>query len=174
MSASPKRQHSENCEHVLTRVFDAPRELLWKVWTDPKLLSQWWGPNHFTTPVCEMDVRPGGAYRIVMRSQDGIDYPLKGRYDEVVPPKLLVYTVDMSEHPAEWHEVLAKQLEGQEAYTSRPALCRVTFDDEGGKTRLTVRSTFDSSVLRDAFVRMGMETGWSQMLDKLASLLNNG
>ena len=89
-----------------------------------------------------------------------------------MPPKLLVYTVDMSEHPADWHELINKQLEGSEADTSRPALCRVVFDDEGGKTRLTIRSTFASSMLRDAFVRTGMETGWSQMLDKLAGLLS--
>jgi uncharacterized protein YndB with AHSA1/START domain len=167
----PKLRQSEDRDHVITRVFDAPRQLLWKAWTDPKLLSEWWGPNCFTTPVCKMDVRPGGSYRIVMRSPEGVDFPLKGRYDEVVPPELLVYTVDLSEHPADWHELLTKQLEGREADTSR-LLCRVTFEDEGGKTRLTIRSTFDSSMLRDAFVRMGMETGWGEMLAKLGTLLS--
>lgn len=170
MSASPKLQHSEGREYVITRVFDAPRELLWKAWTDPMLVAEWWGPKCFTTPVCEMDVRPGGAYRVVMRSPDGVDYPLKGRYEEVVAPKLLVYTVDMSEHPKDWHDLLTKQLEGKEADTSR-LLCRVSFEDEGGKTRLTVRSVFDSIVVRDAFVKMGMETGWGEMLAKLAALL---
>jgi uncharacterized protein YndB with AHSA1/START domain len=170
MNASPKLRQSEDRDYVITRVFDAPRELLWEAWTDPKLLSQWWGPNCFTTPFCKMDVRPGGSYRIVMRSPDGVDYPSKGRYEEVVPPKLLVYTVDLSEHPADWHEFLTKQLQGNDADISR-MLCRVSFEDEGGKTRLTVRSTFDSSALRDAFVRTGMETGWGEMLDKLAVLL---
>lgn len=170
MSALPTGRDTEDRDFVITRVFDAPRELVFKVWTDPKLVAQWWGPKCFTTPVCEMDVRTGGAYRIVMQSPDGIDYPLKGRFDEVVPPRLLVFTVDMSEHPKDWHDLLTKQLDGKEADISR-MLCRVTFEDEGGKTRLTVRSTFDSSVLRDAFVRTGMETGWSEMLDKLAMLL---
>jgi uncharacterized protein YndB with AHSA1/START domain len=171
MSASPKLQHTEGREHLITRVFDAPRELVFKAWTDPKLLAEWWGPACFTTPICEMDVRPGGAYRTVIRSPDGIDYPAKGIYREVVPPKLLVYTVDMSEHPADWYDLLTKQLEGKEADISR-LLCEVSFEDEGGKTRLTVRSTFGSSLLRDAFVRMGMETGWSEMLAKLADLLS--
>jgi uncharacterized protein YndB with AHSA1/START domain len=170
MSASPEVRDVEDRDFVMTRVFAALPELVWKAWTDPRLVARWWGPKSFTSPVCEMDVRPGGAYRIVMRSPDGIDYPMKGRFDEVVPPKLLVYTVDMSEHPADWQDLLTKQLEGNEPDTSR-LLCRVTFEDEGGKTRLTVRSTFDSSVLRDAFVRMGMETGWGEMLDKLALLL---
>jgi uncharacterized protein YndB with AHSA1/START domain len=161
----------EDRNFVITRVFDAPRELLWKAWTDPKLLAEWWGPACFTTSICEMDVRPGGAYRFVLRSPDGVDYPSKGRYEEVVAPKLLVYTVDMSEHPADWRDLLTKELEGKEADISR-LVCRVAFEDEGGKTRLTIRSTFGSSLLRDTFVRMGMETAWGEMLAKLGNLLN--
>jgi uncharacterized protein YndB with AHSA1/START domain len=170
MSASPKVRDVEERNFVITRVFDAPRELVFKARTDPELLTEWWGPAQFSTPIREMDVRPGGAYRIVLRSSDGIDYPVKGIYREVVPPKLLVYTVDMSEHPAEWQDLLTKQLEGKDADISR-LLCRVTFEEEGGKTRLTVRSTFPSTKVRDAFLRMGMETGWSEMLAKLAMLL---
>jgi uncharacterized protein YndB with AHSA1/START domain len=63
---------------VITRIFDAPRELVWKAWTDPKHMAQWWGPQGFTNPVCELDVRVGGAWRIVMRSSDGIEYPCGG------------------------------------------------------------------------------------------------
>src|SRR5437868_2842338 len=79
---------SVSAEHdfVITRVFDAPRSLVFKAWTDPQHMAQWWGPHGFTIPVCEMDVRPDGAYRIVMRGADGVDYPLKGVYHEIAEP----------------------------------------------------------------------------------------
>ena len=172
MKANPSVRQTEDREHVITRVFDTPRELVFKAWTDPRLVAEWWGPKCFTTPVCEMDVRPGGAYRIVMRSPDGVDYPLKGVYRDVRAPSLLVYTVDVSEHPADWHQLLTEHLQGNEADTSQPVLHTITFEPEGSKTRLIVRSTFDSAVLRDAFVKMGMEEGWGQILDKLADLLS--
>jgi uncharacterized protein YndB with AHSA1/START domain len=173
MNASPKLRDAENPEHVITRVFDAPRELVWKAWTEPKCLAQWWGPNGFTTPVCDLDVRAGGAYRIVMRAPDGTDYPLKGVYREVVAPKLLVYTVDVSEHPKDWHDLLQKNLEGHPADTSKPSLHSVSFEAEGAKTNLTIRNIFESAALRDAFVKMGMEQGWGQMLDRLAKALTS-
>lgn len=170
MTATAVAQAPET-EHVITRSFDAPRELVWKAWTEPKRMAQWWGPTCFTNPVCELDVRPGGAYRIVMRSPDGIDYPLKGVYREVVPPKLLVYTVDISDHPEDWHGLLKQHLEGRPADTSQPVVHKVSFEAEGAKTRVTIRQSFKSAALRDAFVKMGMEQGWGQSLDRLADAL---
>jgi uncharacterized protein YndB with AHSA1/START domain len=170
MAMSTGAQEPET-EHVITRVFDAPRELVWKAWTEPKRMAQWWGPNGFTNPVCELDVRPGGAYRIVMRSPDGVDYPLKGVYREVVLPELLVYTVDVSEHPKDWHGLLQKNLEGHPADISKPVLHKVSFEAEGAKTRVTIRNIFESAALRDAFVKTGMEQGWGQSLDRLAEAL---
>src|SRR5258708_29275739 len=76
-------------ELVITRIFDAPRELVFKVWTDPKHLAQWWGPQGFTNPVCEIDLRPGGALRIVMRAPDGAEHPMTGIYREIVAPERL-------------------------------------------------------------------------------------
>lgn len=173
MSASPKLRDVDDREHVISRTFDAPRDLVWKAWTEPKRMAQWWGPNCFTNPVCDLDVRPSGAYRIVMRSPDGIDYPLKGVYREVVPPKLLVYTVDISEHPEDWHGLLKKNLEGNAADTSKPVVHRVSLEAEGAKTRVTIRQSFESAALRDAFVKMGMEQGWGQSLDRLADALRH-
>jgi uncharacterized protein YndB with AHSA1/START domain len=171
MSASPKLRDVDDREHVISRTFDAPRELVWKAWTEPQRMAQWWGPNCFTNPVCDLDVRPGGAYRIVMRSPDGVDYPLKGIYRDVVPPKLLVYTVDISDHPEDWHGLLKKNLKGNAADTSKPVLHNVSFEAEGPKTRVTIRQSFASVALRDAFVKMGMEQGWGQSLDRLANAL---
>src|ERR1700678_1250094 len=80
-------------ELVLTRTFDAPRSLVFKAWIDPKHLAQWWGPKGFTNPVCDMDVRPGGAIRIVMRAPDDApaqfrgDHPMTGVFREIVEPE---------------------------------------------------------------------------------------
>src|ERR1700739_5045499 len=79
-------------EVIITRIFDAPRELVFKAWTDPKHVAQWWGPKGFTNPVCELDVRVGGAIRIHMRSPDGSVYPMKGEFREIVPPERLRFT----------------------------------------------------------------------------------
>jgi uncharacterized protein YndB with AHSA1/START domain len=79
-------------EVVITRVFDAPRGLVFKAWTDPKHMAQWWGPRGFTNPICELDARVGGAWRIVMRSPAGIEYPCGGVYREIVEPERLVFT----------------------------------------------------------------------------------
>jgi uncharacterized protein YndB with AHSA1/START domain len=78
MTATAKAPSPTAPEVTIVRIIKAPRVRVWTAWTDPKQMAQWWGPNIFTTPVCEMDVRLGGLYRLVMRSPDGVDYPIKG------------------------------------------------------------------------------------------------
>ena len=85
-------QESSEWDLVIIRVFDAPRELVFKAWTDTKHMAQWWGPNGFTNPVCELDVRAGGAMRIDLRAPNGVVYPMKGVFREVVEPQRLVFT----------------------------------------------------------------------------------
>ncbi len=157
-------------EFVISRDFAAPRALVFKAWTDPALIGHWWGPHGFTNPVCELDVRPGGAYYIVMRSPQGVDYPLKGVYREVIEPERLVFSDAWDEHPAEWHEML-KELYTGDGVPAGEALNTVTFAEHGGTTTLTIRSVFDSVAIRDAMVDMGMDDGWSQSLDRLEELL---
>lgn len=157
-------------EWSIRRDFDAPRDLVFKVWTVPTLLARWWGPTGFTNPVCELDPRPGGAYRIVMRDPEGIEYPVKGVYREVVEPERLVMTDIWDEHPAEWHAVLRSLREGG-AELSQEALNTVTFEDLGDGTRLTLRTLFESGAVRDAMVKMGMENGWSESFARLDELL---
>ena len=139
-------------EVIITRVFDAPRELVFKMWTDPKHVAQWWGPKGFTNPVCEMDARPGGALRIVMRGPDGAEYPMTGVFREIAAPERLVFTnvaVDKEGHPL---------LEG---------LTTVTFAHEGGKTKLTLRTRAVGLVAQAARMLEGMEAGWTQSIDRL-------
>src|ERR1700720_2154803 len=92
MTTAVDAKPSVGQELVFTRVFDAPRSLVFAAWTDPKHMAAWWGPKGFTNPVCELDVRPGGVIRIDMRGPDGTVYPMTGAYREVVAPERLVFT----------------------------------------------------------------------------------
>ena len=135
---------------VITRVFDAPRQLLFETWSDPKHLARWWGPKGFTLPGCEMDFRPGGAYRFVMRGPDGGDYPFHGVYREIVAPERIVFTAIIDNAP------------GNELVTT------VTFAEEGGRTRLTVEQT----VPTEPYAR-GQQQGWTESLECLADYLGS-
>ena len=143
-------------EITITRVFDAPRELVWKAWTDPKHLAQWWGPKNFSNPVCEADARVGGKWHIVMRAPDGREHPCGGVYREVVEPERLVFTN------------IATDSDGKPVLDG---LTTVIFDDLGGKTRLTLRTSATAVVDYAAEYLKGMETGWTQSLERLAEQL---
>lgn len=137
-------------EIATTRLFDAPRELVWAVWTSPDHIGQWWGPNGFTTTTHEMDVRPGGYWRFIMHGPDGTDYDNEIVYREVVRPERLVY----DHGPAPRFRVT------------------VLLDEEGGKTRLSMRSVFESREVRDQVVRdFGAIDGMHQTLDRLGEHL---
>ena len=140
---------------------------MFKAWTNPKHMARWWGPKEFTNPVCEMDLRSGGAHRIVMRSPEGVGYPIKGVYREIVEPERLVMTLDCSEHPAEWHDLVNPNRQKGESNPAGEMLMTVTFEEHDGKTKLTIRTRFNSVAIRDAMLKMGMTEGWSQSLDRL-------
>ena len=141
-------------EIVTTRVFDAPRELVWKAWTDPYHVAQWWGPRGFTNTIQEMDVRPGGVWRLVMHGPDGTDYPNKIVYIEVVEPERLVY-----DH-------------GDDEANGLLFHVTVTFAAQGGKTQVTMRALFDTAAQRDQVVEeFGAIEGANQTLDRLGEYL---
>jgi uncharacterized protein YndB with AHSA1/START domain len=139
-------------ELTLTRVLDAPRELVFRLWTDPKHLAQWWGPMGFTNPECEMDARPGGALRIVMRAPDGTDYPMIGTYHEVTPPERLVFSFSAVDGQGD------RLIDG---------LTTVTFAERGGKTELIVQTRAVALVPPAIRMLEGMDAGWRQTLDRL-------
>jgi uncharacterized protein YndB with AHSA1/START domain len=143
-------------EITITRVFDAPRELVFKAWTDAKHVAQWWGPKGFTNPVCEIDARVGGMLRMHMRAPDGSVYPMKGEIRELVVPERLIFT-NIAVDAAGRH-----LLEG---------LTTVTFADERGKTKLTLHTKAVAVVEEAADYLEGMEVGWTQSIDKLQALL---
>ncbi len=143
---------------VITRVIDAPRSLVFTAWVDPKHLAQWWGPHGFTNPVCELDVRPGGAIRIHMRGPDGTVYPMTGVYQKIVEPERLVFTsAALDEESSPLFEVLNT----------------VTFAKQGGKTTLRTRARVVKSTAGAAPYLKGMETGLTQSLERLAAFLVN-
>ena len=145
---------NEHQELVLTRVFHAPRELVFKVWTDPKHVAQWWGPHGFTNPVCELDLRPGGAIRIHMRAPDGTVYPMTGVFQEIVEPERIVFisaALDAAGNPM--FEVLTT----------------VTFAEEGRKTKQTMRARVIKTTPQAAPYLSGMEQGWIQSLERLTA-----
>lgn len=139
-------------EIVIERVVDAAPALVFQCWTDPKHMARWWAPHGFTNPVCELDVRVGGAWRIVMRGPDGTDYPGHGVYQEIVPAERLVFTN------------IATDAAGQVVLDG---LTTVTFAEENGKTRMTVTTGATARVDYARGYLEGMEIGWTQSLERL-------
>ncbi|MGH7366429.1 MAG: SRPBCC family protein [Candidatus Rokuibacteriota bacterium] len=133
-------------------MYNAPRRLVFNAWTDPELVAQWWGPHGFTNPVCELDVRPGGAIRIDMRGPDGTLYPMTGLYREIVEPDRLVFTsAALDERGEPLFEVLTT----------------VTFAEQGEQTIQTLRARVARTTARAAPYLEGMEAGWTQSLQRL-------
>jgi uncharacterized protein YndB with AHSA1/START domain len=169
---SALNQDTSEREFVITRVIAAPREQVFQAWTDPVQLAQWWGPHDFTNPVCEVDLRQGGAYRIVMRGPDGTEYPIKGVYGQIDAPTRLVMTDNWEEHPDQWQEQLTDNHGNAADDAVQEALNLVTFEEEqGGQTRLAIRTIFSSGAVRDTMLKMGMTEGWSQSLERLSALV---
>jgi len=144
-------------EIVISRVFDAPRELVWDAWTDPKQVVHWWGPQGFTTTIEEMDVRPGGVWKHVMRGPDGTEYPNKSIFKEVTKPERIVYS-----HGG-----------GKKGAPGVHFEATWSFDVvEGNKTRLTIRQLFASAEDRDTVVKVyGAIEGGKQCLARLGEQL---
>ena len=156
MTATAKAKLPNERTVTITRIFDAPRELVFKMWTEPKHMAQWWGPHHFTNPVCELDVRPGGKIRIDMRGPDGTVHPMVGTFNEVVPPEMLVFVA------------IAQDQQGKPLLES---VTTVTFVAQGNRTKLTVHASAVGLVPFAPQMLAGMEVGWTQSLDKLANLV---
>lgn len=149
---------------VITRIFNAPRTLVWKAWTEPGHLMHWWAPKGCTTPFCKLDLRIGGKFHYCMRMPEGRDIWGMGIYREIVAPSLLVYIDSFAD--AQGNPVPPAHY-GMGASHPAETLVTVGFEEHEGKTRLTLRHAIPESVEE----RKGAEQGWSEMLDRLAALL---
>jgi uncharacterized protein YndB with AHSA1/START domain len=145
-------------ELTLTRLYGAPRELVFKAWTDKNLLEKWWGPRLFTNPVCEVDAKDGGSLRITMKGPDGVEYPMGGTYKEVVPPEKIVMVTQ-----AFGADGKSVELEGTNT---------IIFEDFHGMTKMTLHIQMTKVDPSMGMALEGMEQGWSESLYKLADLLD--
>ena len=139
---------------TFTRVFDAPRELVFKVWTDPYHIAQWWGPHGFSIPVCKVDARQGGRFDVHMQAEDGTILPSVGEFLEVVPPTRIVFT---------------SNLEDGNGNRLIEVVNTITLDEDGGKTRMTLRATVTNAVPEVADKLGGMQQGWNESLQRFSS-----
>ena len=140
-------------EVVLTRVFDAPRQMVYDAFTKPELLTRWFGPRGWSLVVCEVDRRVGGGFRFVLRGPDGREMGMRGVYRELVPPERSVHLESFDDYPGE------------------PAVVTTVLTEQDGKTTLTATVLSPSREVRDAVLKSGMEHGAAESYDKLAELL---
>ncbi len=143
-------------EIVTERVFDAPRERVFATYTNPALIPQWWGPRRMTTTVDQMDLRPGGSWRFVMREADGPEIGFNGIYREVTPPERIVQTFEWEGMPG--HVLVETH----------------TFEELGERTRVKTTSLFHTTEERDGMLASGMEGGLTETHERLAELLAAG
>jgi uncharacterized protein YndB with AHSA1/START domain len=137
-------------EVAMTRVFDAPRRLVWEAWTNPKHVPHWLlGPEGWTMPVCEIDLRPGGAWHFVWRRSDGSEMEMRGLYKEIIAPDRLVTTESWG---GDWPETVNT----------------LTLSEKNGKTTMTQTVLYPSKEARDAALKTGMKDGASESFDRLA------
>jgi uncharacterized protein YndB with AHSA1/START domain len=166
-SSAARQRQPEEQEIVITRIFDAPRDLVFKAWTEPERVMRWWGPKGFTCPVCKIDLRPGGVYFNCMHSPDGKDYWSRGVFKEIVKPERIVCTDSFADEKG--NKVSPRQY-GMSPDWPDEAIITVTMDEHGGKTSFT---------LQHAPIKPGKERdmchqGWSESLDKLEDYLAKG
>jgi uncharacterized protein YndB with AHSA1/START domain len=150
---------------VITRVFEAPRELVWKAWTERERFMLWWGPKGFTTPFCKIDLRVGGVYHNCMRSPEGKDYWSTGIYREIVPLERIVCTDSFADEEG---NVVPATYYGMSADYPLEMLVTVTFEEIDRKTKLTLQHALGPV---PATERDLCQQGWSESLDKLAGNL---
>jgi uncharacterized protein YndB with AHSA1/START domain len=153
MTGKTKVTTPSDREIVITRVFDAPLELVWKTSMDPDHIPRWWGPARMETKVERMNVRPGGTWRFIQRDPGGTEYGFHGEYREVVAPRRLVQTFEFEGMPG--HVIVQ---------TSR-------LEDVGGKTKLSITERFDSVEDRDGMLQSNMEEGLTESHERLEALL---
>lgn len=147
-----KVETAGDCDVVMTRVFDAPREMVYDAFSKPELLKRWFGPHGWHLETCEVDHRVGGGFRFILVGPEGHRMGMRGTYVEVAPPGRSVHRESFDDYPGE-------------------STVTAVFTEEGGKTTLTATVTYPSREIRDAVIASGMEHGAAESYDKLAEML---
>jgi uncharacterized protein YndB with AHSA1/START domain len=154
---TPMTETTPDYALTLTRTFDAPAAKVYKCWTDPELMKQWFAPRPFTTPIIELDLRAGGANRIVMQDEAGNQYPSQGVYLEIVPDRKVVFTDAFTDA---WKPSAKPFFVGE-----------IHFEEENGKTKYTAIARHWTKEDMETHEKMGFHEGWGQCADQLADLL---
>jgi len=141
-----------DCEIALTRIFNAPRQVVYRAFSEPEILKRWFGPRGWTLVACKIDARVGGSFRFILRAPDGRELGMHGTYRELSPPERSVHTEGFDDFP------------GESVVTSK-------FTERNGQTTLVATIRYASKEIRDAVIRSGMEHGAAESYDKLAELL---
>jgi uncharacterized protein YndB with AHSA1/START domain len=150
---------------VITRIFNAPVKLVWKAWTDPKHLMQWWGPKNFTSPTCKIDFREGGKYIFCMRSAEGQEFYTTGTFREIIPLEKIVWTDSFSDEKG---NVVPASQYGMGEDFPQELLVTLLFEDQGTKTKFILRHEgMPAGEMNDMTA-----VGWNESLDKLAETLS--
>lgn len=157
MSLAPTGYTAAAHELSLSRLIDAPREKVFRAWTEPQLLARWWGPHGMTTPECELQPWAGGLFRTVMRAPDGTEYPNQGVFLEIVAPERIVFTDAFGP--------------GWQPSAKAFMTVVVTFEPVQGRTLYTARALHWSAADCEAHEQMGFHRGWGESLDRLVSLV---
>jgi len=165
--------HMDKKEFVITRVFDAPQEMVWKMWTTPEFVKKWWGPKPFTAPFADIDFRVGGKYLYCMRGSMGPGQPemdawSAGTFEEIVTMEKIVVTDYFSNEKGEFVDPVTY---GMPADFPKKSSVTILFEDLGGKTRLSIIYPVDSQAALDSMLKVQMKEGWESSLDKLGELL---
>ena len=150
-------QSNPTKELTLTRVFNADRETVFKMWTEPEHFSNWYGPKGFTVPECDIDLRPGGKFHVQMKSPDGKIYPHYGIYHEIISPEKLVFSL-----PSHFDEKGNPQVE---------MLNSLSFTEENGKTKM-VMHIVEVKTMPGIVPLKGLDYAWNQSFDKMEEILN--
>lgn len=148
-------------ELVITRIINAPRDLVFKAWTEPERVMRWYGPKGYSMPFCKIDLRPGGVFHYCMRSPEGRDFWGKGIYREIVAPERIVYTDVLSDAKG---NTIDPAHYGMGSDWPTETVVTVTFVEHGGKTKITLQHSVPESVAK----RTGARQGWIETLDRLA------
>lgn len=159
-------------EIIITRVFDAPRELVWKAWTEPEMIKKWWGPEGFTAPSIKMDFRVGGKYTYAMQGPKGSEWDrvmyTSGIFKEIIPMEKIVVTDYFSD---EQGNKIEPSKEGQSTDFPTEMNATIVFEElEDGKTKLSIiYPKPENEAQFQALLKSGMQEGWSTSLNKLAA-----
>lgn len=155
----------EKKEFRIERIFDAPIEMVWRAWTTPEMLVQWWGPNHFSSPECKIDLRPGGKYLYTMRTPEGVDTYSGGTFNEIVPMEKIVATDHFADKDG---NVIKPSAYGMGEDFPVESMVTTLFEKQGDKTKLTIVyadvSGIEPETMKD------MNQGWNESLDKMSAL----